>query len=362
MQAVVLLGGLGTRLYPLTYTTPKVLLPIADGPFLSHLLDWLFRSGVTETIFAVSNLSEEIANAVRDTKRNMSIRIVRESTPLGSAGAIKNCAHLLKDNFLLLNGDILMDVNLADLFHAHISRNAAVTVTVSEVEDPSPFGIIVVTEDNRVLDWQEKPARHLARSNLANVGAWAIASHVLDSIAAHTFVSLEKETFPLLIRSGAKFCAYHLRGYWKDIGTPEKYFHANIDYLEGRIGDLAAGRRQISPGIYVKGNVTIEEDVKLTGPVVIGSGTQIGRGSTIIGPTAIGPDVTIGPRSTIRTSVIWSGSQIGSNVSLEGSIIAGVTLGDNCTVAKSVIAQGSSIAAGTQLRPGTILGPRSVIP
>src|SRR5262245_18659793 len=245
MKAVILIGGLGTRLRPLTYTTPKSLLPIANLAFFERLVEWFGRHGVTELVLALSNLAAPILDFVDSLGDGHGLRIVSrvETSPLGSGGALKNCADLLDGTFILFNGDILTDLDLTELVAFHRASGALVTATVNEVDDPSHYGILHLDAASRVLTWQEKPRREEALSRWGNVGAWVMEPAVLDHIPVAQVVSIERDTFPLVLARGLPFYGFQFAGYWKDIGTVDKYVQANRDLLTGAIaGQRLLGR------------------------------------------------------------------------------------------------------------------------
>lgn len=341
MQAIVLIGGQGTRLYPLTFATPKVGLPIANRPFLEHMLGWFARNGVTQVVFTVHNLEREIRQALEKLALpSLDVVVRSETQPLGSGGALKNCADLVAEQFLLLNGDILTDLSLSELFRQHQRTRALVTVAVAPVDEPWHYGIIDAAPDSAVREWQEKPDRQSAKSNLANVGAWAMSRQVVDLIPEGRFVSLEKEIFPAALASGVAFYAYRFDGYWKDIGTVDKYVEANRDLMAGKVRGFSAG-----------------------GSVILGKGCDIHPTAAIEGPSVIGDGVVIGKDAKVRASIVWSGSRIGDGATVVQSVIAGAEIGARASLAEDcVIAQGSIVGAGQTLEPKTVLGPRSILP
>lgn len=365
MQVVVLIGGLGTRLYPLTYTTPKCLLPIGNKRFLSILMDWLKRNGVTDAVFAVSHFAPTIAEFIESDLADCGIPIVlrHETDPLGSAGALVNCADLLQDDFILLNGDVLMDLNLEELIAFHRKNSATVTTTVSEVDDPSHYGILDVQEDGRTLDWQEKPSREEAKSNWGNVGAWAMTKRVLDFIPEGRFTSLEKETFPKLLAEGLLFYAYRFDGYWKDIGTIDKYVQANRDILNGVISGLQPAGKEIQPGIWAESSESLPDDLQIIPPASVGKDCRIGSGVKLAGPVVVGSDAQIGDGVEMASTIVWHGASVGSGSRMSSSVLGGATVGKECVLnAGCVVASNSTVADRSVLAANTSLGPGSRLP
>lgn len=365
MQVVILIGGLGTRLYPFTYTTPKSLLPIANRRFLDLECEWLRANGATDVVLAVSHFASAIIEYLRQSgvARGFNVTIRMEDRPLGSGGALKNCADILQDDFVLLNGDILMDMELGGLLECHRNAGAMVTATVSHVEDTRRWGILDLQDDDRVLGWQEKPEPAAAKSRWGNVGAWAISRKILDYIPEDRFVSLEKETFPLLFEKEQPFFGHRFSGYWKDIGTLENYVQANQDVLAGVIKGVQPGGRESAPGVWIDETAHVADTVDWVAPVVIGAGCRIGRGTRITGPTVIGDGAQIGAEANLQSSIVWPEAQIGDQATLDRAVIGEACLGARVTLGTGgAIASNSHVEEGVNLPAGTVIGPGSRLP
>jgi mannose-1-phosphate guanylyltransferase len=362
MRAVVLIGGYGTRLRPLSYTTPKSLLPIANIPFLRWILEWFRHHEITELVFALGNLSTPILEFLDAYDGDLSIETVLETKPLGSGGALKNCAHLLDGPFILFNGDILTDLDLRELVRFHQERQALVTATLSEVDDPSQYGIVDLDPESRALQWQEKPTRDAALSRWGNVGAWVMEPEVLDYIDSGRPVSIEREIFPLLFAAGVAFYGYRFSGYWKDIGTIDKYIQANRDLLCGVIAGKHPKARALSEGILIGDHAEIGEGVTLAPPVLIGEGARLGKGVTVVGPTVIGNECNVGESSCIESSLLWPRAKIGACSRISCALIGTAEIGAYCSVGgEAVVGSSSLVAPHSALPEGTVLGPGSII-
>ncbi len=362
MQVVMLIGGLGTRLYPFTYTTPKSLLPIANRRFLELECEWLHANGATDVVLAVSHFASAIIEFLQQTKvaRGFNVKIRMEDRPLGSGGALKNCADILQDDFLLLNGDILMDMDLGGLLEFHRNAGAMVTATVSKVEDTRRWGILDIQDDDRVLGWQEKPESADAKSLWGNVGAWAISRKILDIIPEDRFVSLEKETFPLLFEKKQPFFGHRFSGYWKDIGTLENYVQANRDLLAGALKGVKPKGRESTPGVWIDETAQVDDQVDLVAPVVIGGDCRIGHGSRITGPSVIGQGVKVGIEAKIKSSIVWANAQIGDHAQIDDAVVGEARIGSNGALGTGcAVASNSLIEEGVKLPAGTVLGPAS---
>lgn len=362
MQAIILIGGLGTRLYPFTYTVPKSLLPIGNRPFLGLECQWLRANGVSEVVFAVSHFAQAILQYLQTdhVADGFDVKVRMEEQPLGSGGALKNCADILRDDFLLLNGDILMDMDLGKLLASHRGSGAMVTATVSRIDDTRRWGILDIQDDDRALGWQEKPAPAEAKSLWGNVGAWAMSRAILDYIPEGRFVSLEKETFPLLFEKGLPFFGHRFSGYWKDIGTLDHYVQANRDLLAGVIRGLRPGGRETSKGLWIDDSAQVADDAVLTPPVVLGPDCRVERGAHILGPTVIGSGVQVGAEARIESSIMWPDVRVGDRVTMRDCVIGEAEIGPDCVLgAGCSIASNTVVAQGMHVPAGTVFGPGS---
>lgn len=349
MQALVLAGGEGTRLRPLTSTKPKPVLPLVNRPFLSYMLDWLKRHGVDEAIVSCGFLASMVRDELGDEACGVRLEYVEEVAPLGTAGAIKFAERLLDRRFLVLNGDVLTDIDLSALVELHEERGAVGSIALTPVDDPTNYGLVRTDEDGAILEFIEKPDPNEIDTNLINAGAYVLEREVLELIQPDERVSIECQVFPKLVGKG--LYAKEDRAYWLDIGTPERYLQATYDILEGNVsssvevagGDLldagsgaagtaSDGLQKVSVG---KGTV-IDESASITGPAAIGSGCEIGPGA-VVERAAIHDDCEIGSDSTVRESVIASGVEIGSGVRIEGV---------------SVVGEGARIGSGAVLSDG----------
>jgi len=317
LQALVLVGGKGTRLRPLTTDIPKPVLTLVDRPFLSYMIEWLASHGVDDIVFACGFLPDQLEAVLGDGgDGGPKLRYVVEPEPFGTAGAIKFAEEHLDDRFFALNGDVLTDLDLTSLMTSHIERGASASLGLYPVEDPTGYGLVDLDDEGHVLDFHEKPeeAGHTG-AGLINAGTYVIEKSVLASIAPDTNVSIEREVFPSLVGNG--LYGLRLDGYWMDIGLPDRYSEACWDIIEGRVRTEVAHDDQ---GIF------------------IGKDCQIDPAATI-GPRAvIGDRSVVGPGAEIKESVLISDCEIGENAVVTGSILsAGVTVTSNSRVGDSVL-------------------------
>ncbi|MGZ5291398.1 MAG: sugar phosphate nucleotidyltransferase [Actinomycetota bacterium] len=335
MKAVVLVGGEGTRLRPLTETIPKPLVPLMDRASLDHVLDHLARHGVHEVVLSSSYLEETFHAFIQARHGDPAITWITETQPLGTGGAIVNALDALgtDEPFLALNGDILTDLDLTAMTAMHRDRSAAATISLTHVEDARPYGLVPVEPDGRVLGFREKPAELVPGD--VNAGTYVLTPSSLDAWEPGRNVSIEREIFPSLIELGRPVYGYVSDAYWMDLGTPEKYLQAHFDILAGRVGfepEYAAP--------FVADGADVDLRAHLGRWVVVGAGARIGRdaqlddcvvhagavvedGARVVG-SVVGPRATVGAGATLRGSVLAEGSSVPAGASLEG---AGVPAG-----------------------------------
>lgn len=355
MQALILAGGEGTRLRPLTSTVPKPVVPILDRPHLVHMADWLKRFGVDDVILACGHMADGIREIAGDgTSLGIRLRYVEEPEPRGTGGAIKEAESLLDDQFLVFNGDILADLDLAPLLAHHEQTGAAATIGLIAVEDPSAFGVVVTAEDGSVEAFIEKPPRDEAPTNLVNAGVYVIEKRVLEGITPEQNVSIEREVFPALTGNGLH--AIEVSGYWLDIGTPERYLEAHWDLLDGTLGGgsgLDGGPGGVSLGF------DCEVDGEVNGPAWLDDEVKVAAGASV-GPRAvIGAGGVIAAGAEIVDSVLLAGVEVGAGAKITGTVIASnAKIGENVTAGPDVvIGEGATVPAGTTLEPGARVAP-----
>jgi mannose-1-phosphate guanylyltransferase len=322
VKALVLTGGFGTRLRPLTHTRPKHLLPIANRPHVEHVFDLLTRQGISEVVLLTSYLAEAFKPAVeRGQARGLRVEVTHEETPLGTAGAIKNAQGLVgSDALLVFNGDILTDVDLSTVVEWHRRRAAEATILLTPVEDPSAYGVVPTEPDGRVLGFIEKPPAASAPTNLINAGVYVFEPSILERIPEGEVWSAEHQLFPQLVAEGAALYALGSDAYWMDIGTPRKYLEANLDALAGRFVTDAVG----APGagaVVAGSNAAIHQEATVTDSCV-GDGSRIGEAT-------VERSVLL-PGTVVEAGAFVRGSVLGEGVVVEaGAEVVDVTVADH---------------------------------
>jgi mannose-1-phosphate guanylyltransferase len=335
VKAVVLVGGEGTRLRPLTETIPKPLLPFMNRPFLNHVLDHLASHGVDEVICSSPYLEERFRGFLDARTGAPAITWITEARPLGTAGAIAGARNHVDGTFLALNGDILADIDLTGLVASHRDRGATATIALTAVDDARPFGLVETAEDGRVEAFREKPEARIAGH--VNAGIYVLEPHALDGISPGVMVSIERDTYPELISRGEPVYGAVADGYWLDLGNPSAYLRGHIDALDGRI----AAYRGVTGPLLEEG-ARVDPTSRLEEHVVIGSGTDVG------------------PDATIERSVLHHGASVGRGALVSDSVLGpGSTVGGGAMVRDTVLAEGSRVPEAIRL-VGATLGPGEV--
>ncbi|HEX5938548.1 MAG TPA: NDP-sugar synthase [Actinomycetota bacterium] len=315
MKAVVLVGGEGTRLRPLTETTPKPLLPLVDRPILDHVLDHLVAHGVREVIMSSPYLEATFHPFIRSRDGVPSITWVTERKPLGTGGAIVSVLDLLGDEpFFALNGDILTDLDLRGLRTSHDTRSAAVTIALHEVDDARAFGLVERERDGRVTAFREKPRDSVPGA--INAGTYLLDPAALRSWNPHTTISIETEIFPALIGRDLPVFGFGGDAYWLDLGTPEQYLRAHIDLLAGKVSGRVYDAPWIGPG------ASIHPEARLGTWVVVGEGGEIGGGAGLDEAVLL-PDAVVGEDVVIERSIVGPGAVIGGGARLLDAVVGG---------------------------------------
>lgn len=351
MQALVLVGGQGTRLRPLTLTQPKPAVPLVDRPFIRFMADWLGTHGVSDVIMACGFRAEELHSALGDQiPGGPRVRYLEEAEPLGTAGPIRLAADqgLLSDRFLVLNGDVLTDLDLTKHMRVHAGRDALASLALYGVDEPTSYGLVRKDpETGAVTEFLEKPDPAQIDTDEVNAGAYVLERRVADLIPAGHPVSIEREIFPRLVGQG--LFGLRLEGYWMDIGTPERYLQATWDILTGAVETQVSARMNAGTGIDEHADV--DASAHLEGPILIDSGAQVSGGAQL-GPNAvIGRDCRVGEGSVVVGSVLHRDCQVGDGARVEGAILAaGVEVGANAVVQDgAIVGESARIEAGARL-------------
>jgi mannose-1-phosphate guanylyltransferase len=338
MQALVLAGGEGTRLRPLTHTTPKPVMPLAGRPFLSFMLDWVHSHGVDEVILSCGFMSEDVKRVLGDIYDGMRLRYVIEDEPLGTAGPVRLAYDqgLLDDRMFVLNGDVLTDMDLTAELAAHERSGARVTLALYAVDDTKSYGVVPTDSEGRVEAFLEKAQEEEAPTNRINAGAYVVERDVVEEIPGGRAVSFEREVFPALVGQG--LYGFPAAGYWVDIGTPGRYLEATWDLLAGRVHSELPPRDETGSLVY-EGSLL--------------SGAHVGP------QTVVGRHCSVGSDSRIERSVLHDRVVVGADAAVVESVLAErVRVGASATVGpRAVIGAGASIGDGATIGQGARIDP-----
>lgn len=364
MKAVMLVGGFGTRLRPLTITTPKPMLPVANTPFLELELLHLRQHGIEEVVLSTGYLPAVFDEYFGDGS-SLGIRLVHvtEGEPLGTCGAVKNVEeHLGEEPVIVCNGDILTDLDIGALLEYHRRKGAAVTITLTPVEDPTAYGLVPLEEDGRIKEFLEKPTWEQVVTDLINAGTYVIDPAVFERVPPGVNYSFERQLFPDLLEEGLPLYGFPSDCYWLDLGTPEKYLAAHHDILEKRIKVPIRGE-EMGEGVYVGREADLDPGANICGPSILGNGVKVGRGSTVGVLTCIGDRVVIGEEAVVEESVILEGARLAEGCVVKNSIIGrGTVLGPEVHVAEgSVLGDNIEAGGGNEFRRGIRIWPSTSI-
>ncbi|MDD5289516.1 MAG: NDP-sugar synthase, partial [Dehalococcoidales bacterium] len=354
VKAVILVGGQGTRLRPLTYNTPKPMVPVLNLPFLEHVIRNLKEHDITEIVMAQHYLAESMKSYFGDgSKLGVKLHYVMEDTPRGTAGAVKNAAKYLDGTFVVLNGDIFHNRDFTEMLKFHRRHKAKVTIVLTPVEDPTIYGVVETDQRGKVKRFLEKPKAEEVTTNMINAGTYVLEPEVLQRIPSGTKHSFEREVFPRMLMEGEPVYAYPSDNYWMDTGTPEKYLQLHRDLLSGKCDGYS-----FVMDVSIGAGCNIHPSAQLSGRVIIGDNSTIARGVRLSGPAAIGPHCTIQGDAVITDSVIWHSVKIGQRAIIKSSIVAdNCTIGDDSYLIDAVLGDHVMVNDGVKLKPGSRIMP-----
>ena len=359
MKAVILVGGEGTRLRPLTYSTPKTMVPILNRPFLEHMLKYMKSHNIDDVVLALCYLPDHIRDYFGDgSAHGVKLTYAVETSPLGTAGAVKNVAQHLDDTFFVFNGDVFTDMNLTSMLETHRKKSAKTTIALTPVDNPAIYGVVETDANGRVKRFVEKPKPEAIITNMISAGTYILEPDQLDYIPANQYYMFETGFFPLLLQRGDPFYSFDSHGYWIDIGTHEKYKKVNSDLLTGEVATHFPGSLY-SKNVWVEEGCKIHHKAKIDGPAVIGRNCIIEAKAHIKGPTVIGPHCHISEGSLVEKAIVWHNVVIGKNAKLRECIIAdAVSIGEGCDIAAGcIIGNKVSMGKNSKLMPDTKVMP-----
>ncbi|MQA94814.1 MAG: NTP transferase domain-containing protein [Streptosporangiales bacterium] len=346
MKAVVMAGGEGTRLRPMTANQPKPLLPVVNRPIMEHVLRLLKRHGFTETVVTVQFLAALVRNYFGDGgELGMRLHYATEEVPLGTAGSVKNAADALRDEpFIVISGDALTDIDLTDMVRFHKKNGAMVTIGLKRVANPLEFGIIIVDDQGRIQRFLEKPTWGQVFSDTVNTGIYVMEPEVLDHVPAGEPSDWSGDIFPQLLAEGEPLFGYVAEGYWEDVGTHESYLKAHADVLSGKV-DVEIDAFEMSPGVWVAEGAEVDPEAVLKGPLYVGDYAKVEAGAELREFTVLGSNVVVKEGAFCHRAVTHDNVYLGPSTNLRG-----------CVIGKN-----TDVMAGARIEEGTVVGDECVI-
>ncbi len=353
MKAVVMAGGEGSRLRPLTLGRPKPMIPLVNKPMISHILDLLKRHSITDVVITLHYLAHRIKDYYGDGSQiGMNIEYSMEEVPLGTAGSVKLAERLLDETFLVISGDALTNFDLSRIIEVHHEREAKATLTLTRVPNPLDYGVVQMNDDGRILRLFEKPGWADVMSDTVNTGIYVLEPSVLAQIDENVVYDFSYDVFQQMIENNEPIYGYVSDGYWTDIGRLEEYRRSTDDILNQAIHLEPIGRH-IGGNIWVGGDVDIAPDAQLYGPIYLGAGAQIKGGVIIKGPAVIRDDAIIETGANIERSIIWRNCYVGEQVKMRGAI-----LGLQCSIkSQALLSEGVVLSDHTVVRERAIIQP-----
>ncbi|HLH28130.1 MAG TPA: sugar phosphate nucleotidyltransferase, partial [Acidimicrobiales bacterium] len=359
MKAVIMAGGEGTRLRPLTSNQPKPMLPMANIPMMEHVVNLLRRHGFEDIVVTVAFMANAIRTYFGDGSE-FGVRMVyaTEPTPLGTAGSVLNAREELEERFLVISGDVLTDIDLSQVVEFHAKREGIATLALKAVDNPLEFGIVITGEDGAIVRFLEKPTWGQVFSDTINTGIYVLEPEIFDFIPEGRSVDFSGDSFPAALAAKQSLYGYVADGYWEDVGTLEAYLKAHQDILDQRV-QVDVGGFQLRPGVWLGKGAEIDPSVTIDGPAVIGDNCIVGADANLGSYCTLGRNVRIGDNAVLERSVVHDNSYLGSGVRIDGCVLGrgcdlregvraeeGVILGDECFVGAH-----ASISSGVKVYP-----------
>ena len=345
MKAILLAGGKGTRLRPLTVHTPKPIVPIFNRPFLYYQLDLLRQvPEIDEAILSLNYQPRRIEEIFGEGEGlGIRLRYVVEPMPLGTGGAVRYAGDQLTESVVVFNGDVLTQVDLGAVLRLHRERKAKATIVLTPVENPRAYGLVETDASSNIQRFLEKPGEDEITCNTINAGIYVLEPETFERIPKDTAWSIERSFFPSLIERGETFVAYIYDGYWIDIGTPAKYLQVHKDIMDGRYSAPPFVGAANAP--FVAGGARIEADVEMQGPCFVDEGAVVKAGARILPYSVIGRQTHVEEAAVIEDSIIWPNGWIGREAHVSGAI-----LGRNCHIGRNAV-----------VSPGAVLGDKTAV-
>src|SRR5579883_1128914 len=364
MRAVLMAGGSGTRLRPLTSDLPKPMVPILNRPIAEHIINLLKRNHITEIVATLHYLPDVLRDYFQDGS-DFGVQMtyaVEEDQPLGTAGCVKNIAELLDETFLVISGDSITDFDLQAAIEFHKQKKSKATLILTRVPNPIEFGVVITDDENRIRRFLEKPSTSEIFSDTVNTGTYILEPEVLEYLPTNTESDFSKDLFPLLLEKDEPMYGYIAQGYWCDVGHLDAYRQAQYDGLHNKV-KLDFPYKEISPGLWVGQNTHIDPSAEIEAPAIIGDNCRIGARVQIEAGSVIGDNVTIGAYANLKRPIVWNGAIIGEEAHLSACVIARGTRVDRRAhvLEAAVVGSLSTVGEEAQISPNVRVWPSKKI-
>jgi len=364
MQAVILVGGEGTRLRPLTLTVPKPMLPLMNRPFLEFQIDLCRRHGIEEIVLSTAYKPEVFEEYFGDGSRlGVKLTCVTEEEPLDTCGAVKNVEKHIDDTFLVFNGDVLSDLDITNLIAFHREKGGKATLYLTRVEDPTAYGLVPLDRRGCITEFLEKPDWEQVVTDLINAGTYVLEPELLDRVPAGERFSFERQLFPGLLEDGIAMYGFPSDAYWMDIGTPAKYLQAHYDILARRMPFDLQGE-EVKPSVWAGEGVEIAPEASVFGPTLIGPGCRISPHAVVSSNCVLGPGCVVGEGAHLEGAVLHEGCRVGAESVLRQCVLAsGVSVGEKVHVSDRAVLGGDvTVGDDNHLEHGMKVWPGANIP
>lgn len=357
MKSVIMAGGMGTRLRPLTLNTPKPMVPMLNKPVMSYAVDLLKKHNIKDIAVTVQHLPEVIEEYFGDGRGfGVNLKYFKEVTPLGTAGSVRNASEFLDETFLVISGDGITDYNLTRAVEFHRNRGGIATLVMAKVQNPLEYGVVMCDKNDRIIRFLEKPGWSEVFSDTVNTGIYILEPEIFDYYDKDVFFDFSKDLFPLLLSKGNKMYGYTATGYWSDIGSIEQYRQTHYDILSGLV-EINTNETRVEDGIWVGKNSFLEQGVEIQKPVFIGNNCRIGSDVRLGEYAIIGDNSCVGSNACLRRSIIWGNSSLSSGVILDGATVGNNTevMRDSALLEGSVVGDNSVVGSRAVVKPGIIV-------
>lgn len=350
MKAVIMAGGLGTRLRPLTFTRPKPVMPVANKPIICHVADLLKKTGFKKTIVTLWYGGEAITRCLKEVE-GLEITFSIEEKPLGTAGGVGRIREKLTDTFLVISGDLVTDIDLASVVKLHVEKGGLATMVLTPVPDTRHYGIAELDSEQRIVKFLEKPRPEEAFSKLANAGIYVLEPEVFKYIPEGKMIDFSRDVFPQMLGRGEEIYGFIYEGYWNDVGTLDTYIKANMDALDGKVHlDLSAELR--GNGLWIAKDAMIEDEVYMEPPLLIGGGAKVERGARLYSYTVIGSNTVVKRRAKLERAIVLEEAEIGEEAKIKDAVVgARCKIGNKAFLERSVLGDEASVGEGAQVAP-----------